>query len=129
MQATALLLVPAILAALQDAPEPAKGLQVLWVPEAIAGTSNTVPGFKFRHPASREDLVLRKAVDLKKVIEKLPAAVRANGIWISTTNDFLYSEEENLELRSLVAVARSLGVQVFSCELGDQPHGWKKLDF
>lgn len=128
MSALAFLLVPVLLAAPEEVPDRTKGLQVLWVPESVTLTSNTVPGFKFRHPASREDMVFRNAAGLKKVLEKLPALTRANGIWISTTNDFLYSAEENLELRNLVAIARSLGIPVFRAELGEQPHGWKKAE-
>jgi hypothetical protein len=121
----------AVMALLQDAgtvPVEGKGLQVLWMPEALAGTSNTTAGFKFRHPVSKEHMSFTKAKDLQPILEKLPQQMKDNGIWISTSNSFLYSDQENLELKALAARARALKIYVFMCELGEQPHGWKKVD-
>jgi hypothetical protein len=109
-------------------PMESKGLQVLWVPQALAETSNTTAGFKFRHPLTRVDLSFAKAANLRGILDQLPAAMRDNGIWVSTTNAFLYTKKENLELKHLVALARARKIYVFQCELGEQPQGWKKVD-
>lgn len=121
----------AALVLLQDAgvvPQESKGLQILWMPKAVAGTSNTSSGFKFRHPATREDMSFANVKDLLPIVEKLPQQVKENGIWISTTNAFLYTDEENADLKKLVSFAKSKKVYVFLCELPEQPRGWKKLD-
>lgn len=121
----------AVLMLFQEAgtvPQESKGLQVLWVPTAVAGTSNTSAGFKFRHPISRAEMNVAKAKDMKAILGKMPALMRENGIWVSTTNAFLYTEEEKLEFKALVALARGEKIYVFRCELGEQPEGWKKAD-
>jgi hypothetical protein len=109
-------------------PQEAKGLQILWVPMAVAETSNTTPGFKFRHPITYAELSFTKAKELKTILEVLPTPMKENGIWISTTNSFLYSKEENLELKTLVAMAKAQKIVVFLCELPKQPEGWKKVE-
>lgn len=118
----------AALVLLQDSPVESKGLQVLWVPQALAETSNTTAGFKFRHPLGKQEVCLSKAREFQAILDKLPAPMKANGIWISTGNAFLYSDEENLELKSLVAMAKAHKIHVFLCEIPDQPLGWKKVD-
>lgn len=116
----------AALVLLQDQPQEAKGLQVLWVPQA--GAVGSAAGFTFRHPLSGNQTVLPKAKGFAEILAKLPAAMKANGIWISTTNGFLYSEEENQELKALVALAKANRIYVFKCEIPDQPLGWRKID-
>lgn len=118
----------AALVLLQEVPQESKGLQILWVPSSLSATSNTAPGFKFRHPISRDEMCFSKAKDLKKIIESMPAQMKENGIWISTTNSFLYSEEENKELKELVRMAKPHKIHVFKCEIPEQPLGWKKVD-
>jgi len=129
------MLLPSMLLAatvlLQDAgtvPMEGKGLQVLWMPAALAETSNTAAGFKFRHPTRNEDMSFSKAKDFQPILENLPPQMKANGIWISTSNAFLYTDQENLELKALVGRARTLKIHVFICELGEQPQGWKRAD-
>ena len=128
------MLIPAtILAALvlvlvQDTPQESKGLQILWVPNSLSATSNTAPGFKFRHPVTREELCFSRAKDFKKIMDAMPSQMKENGIWISTTNTFLYSDEENAELKDLVRMAKQKKIYVFKCEIPEQPLGWKKVD-
>lgn len=118
----------AALVLLQDIPQESKGLQILWVPSSLSVTSNTDPGFKFRHPVSGAEVCFSKAKDLKKIIDSMPTQMKNNGIWISTTNAFLYSEKENKELKLLVRMAKLQKVYVFKCEIPEQPLGWKKVD-
>jgi len=121
---TALILVQAS----DTVPMEGQGFQILWMPKALAATSNTSPGFKFSHPSTREPLCVSKGKDLKPVLGKLPAQMKANGIWITTSNSFLYSEEEKLELKGIVDLARARKIPVFLCEIGQQPEGWKRID-
>jgi hypothetical protein len=116
------------LPAFAQTPEAAKGLQVLWIAKAGAEISNTVPGFEFLHPATQAEVRLVRGKDFKPFLESLPALMKSNGIWISTSNSFLYSDEENAELRALVQLARTQKIHVFICQIMDQPEGWKKLD-
>ena len=118
----------AALVLVQDSPQESKGLQVMWLPRSMAEAAKTAAGFKFRHPLSKQEMCVGKARDFQAILEKMPAQMKANGIWISTGNSFLYSDEENLELKSLVAAAKAHKVYVFMCEIPDQPLGWKKVD-
>ncbi len=119
---------PAAFVQLQEQPQESKGLAVQWVPQAVAGGPRTAAGFSYRDPLSGREATLQKAKDFAQVLATMPAAMKANGIWISTTNAFLYSPEENLELKALVALAKAGRVHVFLCEIPNQPLGWRKLD-
>lgn len=118
----------AALVLLQDSPQEARGLKVLWVPQATTAAARTPAGFTFSHPITRQEVCIGKAKDFQAILEKMPAPMKTNGIWISTTNAFLYSDEENRELKALVAIARAQNVYVFMCELPLQPLGWRKVD-
>ena len=114
--------------AFSQPPDPAKGLQVLWIPKAGAEISNAMPGFEFHHPITKAEIRLIRGMDFKPVLESLPAQMKSNGIWISTSNSFLYSEEENAELKILVQLGKAQKIHVFSCQIMDDPKVWKKLD-
>jgi hypothetical protein len=109
-----------------SAPVEAKGLPVLWVPSAMVGLSNEAPGFKVMDPLTRTEKTFTKAEDLKPILATLPTQMKANGIWISSSNAFLYVADEKLQLKALVEWAGTIGIDVFICELGEQPGGWKK---
>jgi hypothetical protein len=109
-------------------PVEARGLQILWVPRALAATSDRLPGFAFRDPISETDKVFPEAQDLKGILDTLPPFMKDNGIWISSSNSFLYVEDENLQLKQLLALAKTRGISVFMSELGAQAQGWKKVD-
>ena len=110
------------------APIEAKGLHILWVPSAMAGLSKEAPGFRVLDPLTQVEQSFPKAEDLKPLLDTLPARMKENGIWISTSNSFLYVADEQLQLKALVELARTKGVPVFICELGEQPGGWKKIE-
>ena len=125
----ALVLAALVLApARATAPEEAKGLQVLWVPKALALTSGSEPGFQFRHPATQVETTVSRGRDLESILKMLPAGMKSNGVWISTSNSFLYSKLENAELAVLVRIAKSQKIPLFICQLLDQPQGWQKLN-
>jgi hypothetical protein len=107
----------------------AKGLHILWVPSAMAGLSNEAPGFKVQDPLTQNDRTFTQADDLKPILDTLPTQMKENGIWISTGNSFLYVADEKLQLKALVDLATTRGISVFMCELGEQPKGWKKVEF
>jgi hypothetical protein len=128
MICTSALVALAALTGLLQTPEEAKGLKVLWVPSALAGTSNTDPGFEFLHPATQVVVRVTKGKEFKPILDSMPVKMKSNGIWISTSNSFLYSEEENAELKVLVQLGKTQKIPVFICQLMSQPEGWKKLD-
>ncbi len=109
-------------------PNEAKGLHLLWVPGAMAGLSNETPGFKVRDPLTQVESTFAKAGDLEPMLATLPPQMKENGVWISTSNAFLYVAEEELELKALSDLAGKRGINVFICELAEQPKGWKKLE-
>ena len=109
-------------------PIEAQGLHILWVPSAMAGLSNEAPGFKVLDPLTLVEKSFPKAEDLKPILETLPLRMKENGIWISTSNSFLYVADEKLQLKALVEMARTNGIPVFICELGEQPGGWKRIE-
>ena len=113
---------------LAQAPEEAKGLRILWVPRAVAEASKNDPGFEFRHPTTQAVVRVTQGKEFKPILDSLPLQVKSNGIWISTSNSFLYSEEENAVLRTLVQLGKIQKIPVFICQIMDQPEGWKKLD-
>ena len=108
-------------------PVEAKGLHILWVPAAMAGLSNEGPGFKVLDPLTQLDKTFSRAEELKPILDTLPAQMKENGIWISTSNAFLYVTDEKTQLKALVDLAGSNGISVFMCELAEQPRGWKKM--
>lgn len=108
-------------------PNEAKGLHILWVPSAMAGLSNEPPGFKVRDPITQVESTFTKAEDLEPMLATLPPQMKANGVWISTSNAFLYVAEETAQLKVLADLARKRGVKVFLGELAEQPKGWKEL--
>lgn len=110
------------------APIEAKGLHILWAPGAMAGLSNEAPGFRVLDPLTQGEKTFPKAEDLKPILDTLPLGMKENGIWISTTNSFLYVATEKLQLKALVEMATTKGIPVFICELGEQPGGWKKVE-
>jgi hypothetical protein len=110
------------------APIEAQGLHILWAPSAMAGLSNEAPGFKVLDPLTQVEKSFPKAEDLKPILETLPLRMKENGIWISTSNSFLYVADEKRQLKALVDMARTNGISVFICELGEQPGGWKKIE-
>ncbi len=109
------------------APIEAKGLHILWAPSAMAGLSKEAPGFRVVDPLTQGEKTFAKAEDLKPILDTLPPLMQENGIWISTSNSFLYVAEEKRQLKALVELARTKGIPVFLCELAEQPGGWKKL--
>ena len=129
MPLPAILLTALVLVQASDTvPMEGLGFQILWMPKSLAETSNTSPGFKFSHPSTREPLCFSKGKDLNPVLGKLSPQMKANGIWITTSNAFLYSDPENLELKTVVDLARARKIPVFLCEIGQQPEGWKRID-
>jgi hypothetical protein len=110
------------------APIEAKGLHILWAPSAMAGLSKEGPGFRVLDPLTQSEKTFTKAEDLKPLLDTLPPRMKENGIWISTSNAFLYVADEQLQLKLLVELARTNGISVFICELGEQPGGWKKIE-
>ena len=84
------------------APIEAKGLHILWVPSAMAGLSKEAPGFRVLDPLTQVEQSFPKAEDLKPLLDTLPARMKENGIWISTSNSFLYVADEQLQLKALV---------------------------
>jgi hypothetical protein len=108
-------------------PVEAKGLHILWVPVAMAGLSNEVPGFKVADPITQQERTFSLAEDLKPILDTLPVRMKENGIWISTSNSFLYVAQEEQQLKMLAELARAKGVDLFICELGKQPGGWEKV--
>src|SRR5664279_877967 len=109
------------------APEEAKGLHVLWVPSAMSGLSKETPGFKVLDPITQVENTFPKAEDLEPILDTLPTRMKENGIWISTSNSFLYVAEEERQLKVLADLAGARGINLFICELGKQPGGWKKV--
>ena len=105
----------------------AKGLHILWVPGAMTGLSNEAPGFKVLDPITQMERTFSMAEDLKPILDTLPTRMKENGIWISTSNSFLYVAQEERQLQVLVDLARTRGIDLFICELGKQPGGWKKI--
>jgi hypothetical protein len=110
------------------APSEAKGLHILWAPSAMAGLSKEAPGFRVLDPLTQSEKSFTRAEDLKPLLDTLPPRMKENGIWISTSNSFLYVADEQLQLKALVEMARTQGIPVFICELGQQPGGWKQVD-
>jgi hypothetical protein len=108
-------------------PNEAKGLHILWVPSAMAGLSNETPGFKVRDPITQVERTFTKAEDLEPMLATLPPPMKANGVWISTSNAFLYVAEETAQLKILSNLAGRRTIRVFLCELAEQPKGWKEL--
>ena len=109
-------------------PIEAKGLHILWAPSAMAGLSHEAPGFRVLDPLTQNERTFTKAEDLKPIVDSLSLQMKENGIWISTSNSFLYVADEQLQLKALVEMARTNGIPVFICELGKQPGGWKKVE-
>jgi hypothetical protein len=120
--AALLLLQPAV-----ASPDEAKGLHILWVPSAMAGLSNEVPGFKVLDPITQKERTVSVAEDLQPILDTLPTRMKENGIWISTSNSFLYVAHEERQLQVLADLAKARGIDLFVCELGNQPGGWKKF--
>lgn len=112
----------------ESLPQESKGLQILWMPRTLAITSNQAPGFSFRDPISETDKVYPEAQDLQGIIATLPPFMRDNGIWISASNAFLYTDDEHLQFKTLVELAKAKGIAVFLWELGAQPPAWKRID-
>lgn len=108
-------------------PNEAKGLHILWIPSAMAGLSNEPPGFKVRDPITQVESTFTRADDLEPMLATLPPQMKANGVWISTSNAFLYVAEETAQLKVLADLARKRGVKVYLSELAEQPKGWKEL--
>ena len=108
-------------------PDEAKGLHILWVPSAMVGLSKEAAGFKVMDPITQMENTFPMAEDLKPILDTLPIRMKENGIWISTSNSFLYVAEEERQLKVLVELARAKGINIFICELGKQPGGWKKI--
>jgi hypothetical protein len=108
-------------------PNEAKGLHLLWVPGAMAGLSNEIPGFKVRDPLTQIESTFAKAEDLEPMLATLPPLMKENGVWISTSNAFLYVAEEKAQLKVLSDLAGKRRISLFICELAEQPKGWKKL--
>lgn len=128
MFSPALILAVALLAQpAGNLPNEAKGLHILWVPSAMAGLSNEPPGFKVRDPITQVERSFTKAEDLEPLLATLPPLMKANGVWISTSNAFLYVAEETAQLKALADLAGKRGAKVFLCELAEQPRGWKEF--
>jgi hypothetical protein len=108
-------------------PDVAKGLHILWVPSAMTGLSNEAPGFKVLDPITQMERTFSMAEDLKPILDTLPNRMKENGIWISTSNSFLYVAHEERQLKALADLAGARGIDLFICELGKQPGGWKKI--
>lgn len=108
-------------------PDETRGLHILWVPSAMAGLSKEASGFKVLDPLTQVENTFSKAGDLEPILDTLPARMKENGIWISTSNSFLYVAEEERQLRVLADLAGARGINLFICELGKQPGGWKKV--
>jgi len=111
----------------KQAPVEAKGLHILWVPSAMAGLSKEAPGFKVQDPLTQIEKTFSRAEDLNPILRTLPSQMKENGIWISTSNSFLYVADEKLQLKALVEWAGTSGIHVFLCELAEQPEGWKQI--
>jgi hypothetical protein len=109
-------------------PDEGKGLHILWVPVAMAGLSREVPGFKVTDPITQTESTFSMAEDLKGILDTLPKPMKENGIWISTSNSFLYVAHEERQFKVLADLARARGINLYICELGKQPGGWKKFE-
>jgi hypothetical protein len=108
-------------------PDETRGLHILWVPSAMTELSKEAPGFKVLDPITQVENTFPKAGDLVPILDTLPIRMKENGIWISTSNSFLYVAEEERQLKVLADLAGARGINLFICELGKQPGGWKKV--
>jgi hypothetical protein len=93
----------------------------------MVGLSKEAAGFKVMDPITQMENTFPMAEDLKPILDTLPIRMKENGIWISTSNSFLYVAEEERQLKVLAELARAKGINIFICELGKQPGGWKKI--
>jgi hypothetical protein len=117
-----------IAAAVLSAAEPSRerGLSVHMLPDRVAKISGEHGGFTITVPGTnRPGSTFAEATELLAYFDKLPAAIRQNGIWIVTTHPSSYSEEEKAELARLTAICAEKKIPVYTCRAADLPKGWK----
>jgi hypothetical protein len=103
------------------------GLSVHMLPERVAAIGGGHGGFSVTNPVTKErGTIFSEPQKLIAYFEHLSPLVQQNGIWIVTTHPTAYSESENQNLQSLIAICAKKSIPVFTCRGSALPGGWSR---
>lgn len=125
-------LVIGIACTLLGEPNREKGISMHMLPERVAKISGQKGGFTVNYapylkPEKKEPL-LRTAEEFKAFVKKQDYEVKANGVWIVTTNPSAYSEIEKALLEDVSTSLRESEAPIFVCRGSELPDGWKQTN-
>lgn len=82
----------------------------------VSAVNNKIPKITY---------VFQEANDLIDYFYTQPFLVRANGVWIVTTNPDAYSEQEKEILENIKKICKKKSIPLRICRGMDLPSGWK----
>lgn len=123
-----LALLPLIAIVAYAEPSRDAGLSLHMLPDRVAKLSGEKGGFTVTDPATRQrGKTYSSLPDLVSYIEKLPARVKENGVWIVYTHPSSYEESEKIRLTDLIAELKKGNIRTFTCRASELPaKAWKE---
>jgi hypothetical protein len=103
------------------------GLSLHMLPDRVAKFGGEKGGFTATDPATRQrGKTYSNVDDLLVYIERLPAPVKENGVWIVYTHPDSYAPAEKKRLDELISKLKEKNIRVFTCRASELSSGaWK----